>query len=154
MSLQENNNTLMTREEVAEYLSVTERTVLDWAQKELIPAFKLAGSWRFRKQDIDLWLESQRTGPAVAGQNPSPQVTPPSFTGIDRETRIRNCMAEIEWAMQDTEKQNWIVRNFISEHGESIATEAINRLVRTKKLQKSTMEISGEKIAIIKRRTV
>jgi hypothetical protein len=62
-------------------------------------------------------------------------------------------MAEIEWAMQDTEKQNWIVRNFVSEHGESIATEAINRLVRAKKLQKSTMEISGEKIAIIKRRT-
>jgi excisionase family DNA binding protein len=48
---------LMTIDEVAEYLRVKKRTVYDWVKKGKIPAMKTVGLWRFRKDSIDNWLE-------------------------------------------------------------------------------------------------
>jgi hypothetical protein len=31
------------------------------AQKAEIPAFKVRGQWRFKRQDIDLWIEQQKS---------------------------------------------------------------------------------------------
>jgi excisionase family DNA binding protein len=49
--------TLMTIDEVADYLRVKKRTVYDWVKKGKIPAMKTVGLWRFRKDRIDTWLE-------------------------------------------------------------------------------------------------
>jgi excisionase family DNA binding protein len=49
---------LMTIDEVAEYLRVKKRTVYDWVKKGKIPAIKAVGLWRFRRERIDEWLES------------------------------------------------------------------------------------------------
>jgi excisionase family DNA binding protein len=49
---------LMTIDEVAEYLRVKKRTVYDWVKKGKIPAIKAVGLWRFRRERIDQWLES------------------------------------------------------------------------------------------------
>ena len=49
---------LMTIEEVAEYLRVKKRTVYDWVKNGKIPAVKAVGQWRFKKEKIDAWLES------------------------------------------------------------------------------------------------
>jgi PTS system nitrogen regulatory IIA component len=57
MSLQE----IMTIEEVAEYLRVSERTVYDWAQKGDIPCGKLGTAWRFKRKDIQAWVDKQLT---------------------------------------------------------------------------------------------
>ena len=54
---------LMSLQEVASYLGMAERTIYMWAQNGKVPAFKLGAAWRFRKSDIDAWLETQRTGP-------------------------------------------------------------------------------------------
>ena len=48
---------LMTIEEVAKYLRVQKRTVYDWLKKGKIPAFKIVGQWRFKKENIDTWLD-------------------------------------------------------------------------------------------------
>ena len=48
--------TILTIEEVAKYIKVSERTVLDWAQKGDIPAGKLGNVWRFKKSEIDRWI--------------------------------------------------------------------------------------------------
>lgn len=45
--------------EVAEYLKVTERTIYRLAAAKKIPAFKVGGSWRFSKMDIDSWIRRQ-----------------------------------------------------------------------------------------------
>ncbi len=50
---------LMTIDEVAEYLRVKKRTVYDWVKKGKIPAMKTVGLWRFRKDRIDTWLEEE-----------------------------------------------------------------------------------------------
>jgi excisionase family DNA binding protein len=45
--------------DVAEYLKVTERTIYRLAAAKKIPAFKVGGSWRFSKADIDGWIKQQ-----------------------------------------------------------------------------------------------
>ena len=53
---------LMTIPEVASYLRVTRRTVYEWLKGKKIPAVKLVGQWRFKKDKIDEWLERQTEG--------------------------------------------------------------------------------------------
>ncbi len=52
-------NAIMTIGEVADYLKVTERTIYRLAGAKQIPAFKVGGSWRFSKADIDRWIREQ-----------------------------------------------------------------------------------------------
>lgn len=49
----------MTIGEVADYLKVTERTIYRLAAAKKIPAFKVGGSWRFSRSDIDIWIKQQ-----------------------------------------------------------------------------------------------
>ena len=51
---------LMTVEEVAKYLKVEESTVYTWARQRKVPAIKISRFWRFRKEDIDKWLEGRK----------------------------------------------------------------------------------------------
>jgi excisionase family DNA binding protein len=53
------DNAIMTIGEVADYLKVTERTIYRLAGTKQIPAFKVGGSWRFSRVDIDGWIKKQ-----------------------------------------------------------------------------------------------
>jgi excisionase family DNA binding protein len=44
---------IMTLEEVAAYLKVTTRTIYRMLDENQIPAFKIRGTWRFRKDEIE-----------------------------------------------------------------------------------------------------
>src|SRR6187200_2815752 len=52
----------LTTEEVLEYLQVNLRTVYRLIKAGKIPAVRVGRQWRFRKRDIDAWLDSQRPG--------------------------------------------------------------------------------------------
>lgn len=54
----------MTVREVANYLNVDEKTVYRLAQKGELPGFKVAGTWRFKREDIDRWIEEQKQAAA------------------------------------------------------------------------------------------
>src|SRR6185436_6953361 len=54
------DETFLTTEEVLEYLQVNLRTVYRLIKAGKIPAVRVGRQWRFRKRDIDAWLESQR----------------------------------------------------------------------------------------------
>ena len=47
---------ILTLEEVAAYLKAGQRTVYRLAQQGEIPAFKLGGTWRFRRSELDRWI--------------------------------------------------------------------------------------------------
>lgn len=53
---------IMTIQEVATYLRVSERTVYEWAQKSEIPCGKLGTSWRFKKAEVDRWINERLDG--------------------------------------------------------------------------------------------
>lgn len=52
------NSGLMTIDDLANYLKVSRRTIYEWLKSNKIPALKLVGQWRFRKDRIDSWLDS------------------------------------------------------------------------------------------------
>ena len=62
MSSAAGNAEIMTIREVAEYLKVNERTIYRLLSAKKLPAFKVGGSWRFRRADIDGWIASQSEG--------------------------------------------------------------------------------------------
>jgi excisionase family DNA binding protein len=51
---------IMTIKEVSEYLKLAEKTAYRLAAQGKIPGFKIGGSWRFRRSEIDAWIEKQR----------------------------------------------------------------------------------------------
>jgi excisionase family DNA binding protein len=50
----------LTVKDLAGYLNVTEKTVYRLAQRGELPGFKVAGTWRFWRKDIDAWVEDQK----------------------------------------------------------------------------------------------
>lgn len=52
----------MTIEDLARYLKVSKRTIYEWLKTNKIPAVKLVGQWRFKKEKIDAWLEDKSAG--------------------------------------------------------------------------------------------
>jgi nitrogen PTS system EIIA component len=60
---------IMTVQEVADLLRVSERTVYDWATSGQIPCGKLGTAWRFKRSEIESWIDKslatkKRTDPA------------------------------------------------------------------------------------------
>jgi excisionase family DNA binding protein len=60
---------ILTLDEVAAYLKAGKRTVYRLAADKKIPAFKLGGTWRFRKADLEQWIAQQTTGGQRGGQS-------------------------------------------------------------------------------------
>jgi excisionase family DNA binding protein len=53
------NTEIMTIKEVSEYLKLAEKTAYRLASETILPGFKVGGSWRFRKSEIDRWIKKQ-----------------------------------------------------------------------------------------------
>lgn len=53
---------ILTIEEIAQYLRVSERTVYDWANKGSIPCGKLGTAWRFKRSEIEKWIDEKLSG--------------------------------------------------------------------------------------------
>ncbi|UCB57653.1 MAG: helix-turn-helix domain-containing protein [Candidatus Omnitrophota bacterium] len=50
----------MTIKELARYLKVKQSTVYNWVNNERIPASKVVGQWRFRRNEIDSWVKDSK----------------------------------------------------------------------------------------------
>jgi PTS system nitrogen regulatory IIA component len=57
---------ILTIDEVAKYLRVSERTVYDWAQKGEIPSGKIGAVWRFKKSELEKWVNDRLSTHAIA----------------------------------------------------------------------------------------
>jgi excisionase family DNA binding protein len=51
---------ILTVEEVATYLKVTERSIYSLLSRREIPAFKVGGTWRFRRDEIEAWTRREK----------------------------------------------------------------------------------------------
>jgi excisionase family DNA binding protein len=89
----------LTTEEVLEYLQVNLRTVYRLIKAGKLPALRVGRQWRFRKRDIDAWLESQRprTVRTAAGSAPRVATAPagrPRVLVVDDEASIRDLLSK------------------------------------------------------------
>lgn len=85
----------LTTEEVLGYLQVNLRTVYRLIKAGRIPAVRVGRQWRFRKSDIDAWLDSQRprASRAAPAAKPAPAATArPRVLVADDEASIRELL--------------------------------------------------------------
>lgn len=101
------DETFLTTEEVLEYLQVNLRTVYRLIKAGKIPAVRVGRQWRFRKSDIDAWLDSQHTRPMPRAVAPAPltDVAPvsdrpagvqgrPRILVVDDEANVRDLLVK------------------------------------------------------------
>ena len=53
---------ILTLKQVADFLKVTDRTIYRLAAAKKIPAFRVGGTWRFSKAEINQWIQRQSEG--------------------------------------------------------------------------------------------
>ena len=109
---------IMTIEEVAAYIRVSERTVYDWAQKGELPGGKLGTTWRFKRDDIEKWVSdrlSKSTGKRPgASSTESFVLTPERVILLDATpkkeilTRLVDLLAETPFVKNRDELLNGI----------------------------------------------
>lgn len=51
---------ILTLKEVAQYLKLAEKTAYRLAAEGKLPGFKVGGSWRFRSEDVEAWINDQK----------------------------------------------------------------------------------------------
>jgi len=98
------DETFLTTEEVLEYLQVNLRTVYRLIKAGKIPAVRVGRQWRFRKRDIDAWLDSQRPRGGSRAAASAPATTPaarpaagnarPRVLVVDDEASIRDLLSK------------------------------------------------------------
>jgi excisionase family DNA binding protein len=96
------DETFLTTEEVLEYLQVNLRTVYRLIKAGKIPAVRVGRQWRFRKRDIDAWLDSQRgprtartaAAPAAPAARAATAASRPRVLVVDDEASIRDLLAK------------------------------------------------------------
>ena len=76
------DETFLTTEEVLEYLQVNLRTVYRLIKAGKLPAVRVGRQWRFRKADLDAWLDTQR--PRAAHTTIEATVATPGATASPR----------------------------------------------------------------------
>jgi excisionase family DNA binding protein len=82
----------LTTEEVLDYLQVNLRTVYRLIKAGKIPAVRVGRQWRFRKRDIDAWLDSSRqTGRGDGKDRPGDR---PRILVVDDEQAVRDLLAK------------------------------------------------------------
>lgn len=93
-----NDEIFLTTEEVLEYLQVNLRTVYRLIKAGKIPAVRVGRQWRFRKRDIDAWLDAQRPRgerPATASADrPARASDRPRVLVVDDEASIRELLSK------------------------------------------------------------
>ena len=98
------DETFLTTEEVLEYLQVNLRTVYRLIKAGKIPAVRVGRQWRFRKRDIDAWLDSQRPRGGSRAAAAAPTTTTPARPAggnarprvlvVDDEASIRDLLSK------------------------------------------------------------
>jgi excisionase family DNA binding protein len=95
------DETFLTTDEVLEYLQVNLRTVYRLIKAGKIPAVRVGRQWRFRKADIDAWLERERSHSIPVPPPSSPSISaearpggPPRVLVVDDEASIRDLLAK------------------------------------------------------------
>lgn len=85
----------LTTEEVLAYLQVNLRTVYRLIDAGKLPAVRVGRQWRFRRRDIDAWLDQQRASSAPATDAPAPAAArgPRRILVVDADATARDIAA-------------------------------------------------------------
>ena len=152
---------LMGPADVAKYLGMTERTIYLWAQQKKLPAFKVGSVWRFRRSDVERWLESNRSGPSSDDVEPLSTYIEPNRSKWrirkdeqEADTAIEEaCKAYIMTTIQDVDREVFVINHFEERFGQDVVKTVVEQMKKEKKVREGQHEgLDGEKVRIIRRR--
>lgn len=151
---------LLNLAQLARYLGMAERTIYVWAQQGKIPAFKIGSAWRFRRADIDAWLETQRSGPTAGDTTPltDPVEAPATkwrIRGQEEQAHqalIDACRAYIETTMRTGDRSVFVIDQFVDRFGRDVVDTVVNQLRKEKRVDVDEIESKGEMVRVLKRR--
>ena len=148
-------NKLLTLPEVAKILDLAERTIYLWSQEGKLPAFKLGSAWRYRADEIEAWLETQRRAGSPTSSRKSRK--PPFREKREEEARIsamiHACEAFINSKARMSDQAPMIIEEFEDEFQEEIVREALKRLVKSKKFEiKEVLGLNDEKVKVLQKK--
>mgnify|MGYP000856156025 CR=1 FL=1 len=124
------DETFLTTEEVLEYLQVNLRTVYRLIKAGKIPAVRVGRQWRFRKSDIDAWLDSQQTRPARPTPPSAPEPVVPPINAV-HPPRRRILVVDDEPGIRDL-----LSRTFaLAEYDVDVAADGLVALDRMRQTQ-------------------
>src|SRR5262245_49918176 len=81
---------LLTTEETATYLRLSERKLYELVANAAVPCTKVTGKWLFPKAALDRWLAAGYAGPAPFPRAPGPPIVGGSFDPL------------LEWALRES----------------------------------------------------
>lgn len=81
---------LLTTEEAATYLRLSERKLYELVANGAVPCTKVTGKWLFPKAALDRWLAAGYAGPAAFAQAPAPPIVGGSHDPL------------LEWALRES----------------------------------------------------
>jgi excisionase family DNA binding protein len=158
----------MTPAELSQYLGMAERTIYQWATQEKMPAIKIGSNWRFRRNEIDAWLEDNHSGPSYNNLSTDRR----SIGRVSeweknrsqekqREALIAACIGDIVKSIAETTSDQNVIGLHDLNHtwGVDVVKRALDDLKSNKsldnlgfKVNEKYKDISNKKITVIERR--
>ena len=135
MSPESQTGDILTIKQLSEYLMVSEKTIYRMVDKGLLPALRIGAQWRFRKRDIDGWLDERVEKVEIEGQKAVLEELAPSEIDIHPCSFRRTCGSACRRMSRD-ELLSWIVTRATLEPG--VDRQALYESIRARELVCST----------------
>ncbi|MEO8054500.1 MAG: helix-turn-helix domain-containing protein [Acidobacteriota bacterium] len=107
---------ILTIRQLSEYLMVSEKTIYRMLDKNLLPAVRVGAQWRFRKKDVDAWLDEQVRKVDVEGQQAVLEELEHAEIAIHPLLSKKNVWHDVPQLPRD-EMLAWIITNATLEPG-------------------------------------
>lgn len=117
------DESILTTEEVLEYLQINLRTVYRLIKAGKIPAIRVGRQWRFRKADLDAWLTGQQVSSSVTAARTTSLSAVAEHTG----DRPRVLVVDDEASIRDLLTQTLTLADYVVDAAADGA-EALNRM--------------------------
>ena len=59
----------LSADEICIYLGISKDTVYKWIDKHGMPAHRMGRLWKFKKKQVDKWIESGGAAPNISNEN-------------------------------------------------------------------------------------
>lgn len=135
MSPESQAGEILNIRQLSEYLMVSEKTIYRMLDKGLLPALRIGAQWRFRKRDIDGWLDERVKRVEVEGHSAVLEELAPSEIDIHPLLLPENVWLDVPPLPRD-ELLSWIVMHAALEPG--VDREALVESIRQRELVCST----------------
>ena len=135
MSPESQTGDILNIKQLSEYLMVSEKTIYRMVDKGLLPALRIGAQWRFRKRDIDGWLDERVEKVEIEGQKAVLEELAPSEIDIHPLLLPENVWLGVPPMSRD-ELLSWIVARATLEPG--VDRQALYESIRARELVCST----------------